>query len=50
MGDTDGGIGVRNVSELSPAERRALFERDAEVEAARADAREIVERSEEADS
>jgi len=48
MGDTDGGIGVRNVSELSPAERRALFERDAGVEAARADAREIVERVREA--
>jgi len=48
MGDTDDGIGVRAVSELSPAERRAFFERDAGVEAARADAREIVERVREA--
>ena len=35
---------VRTVADLSPAERRALFERDAGVEGVREDAREIVER------
>ncbi|MYL17961.1 histidinol dehydrogenase [Halorubrum terrestre] len=35
---------VRTVADLSPAERRALFERDAGVEGVREDVREIVER------
>ena len=35
---------VRTVADLSPDERAALFERDAGVEGARADAREIVDR------
>jgi histidinol dehydrogenase len=35
---------VRSIADLSPDERAALFDRDAGVEGARADAREIVER------
>ncbi|MFC6614018.1 histidinol dehydrogenase [Halopenitus salinus] len=37
-------VAVREVSELSPDERRAFFERDAGVEAVREDVREIVSR------
>ena len=38
------GMEVRTVADLSPAERRALFERDAGIEAVRGDVRGIVDR------